>query len=148
MTPHRAETFELDVLAGYAANHEHDPGQGITYITRGNDTRPVAAVVPAAIARHALDYEAMPHTPEAWRLADQINMWRATHTGRALATLPPTELGKAAAYRVALAAVTQATFGGSGEQYEGDFTEIAEALDCAQKIAASCTAWSQARATP
>lgn len=86
-----------------------------------------------------------PYTTDSravWRVASRLAAWADGWRGKRLTELPPLDLGKGLGLAHALAAVTQVeSWGGQGEQYEGDLAFLAEAVEYARQIDGAFRMW-------
>lgn len=128
------------------AERSADLKDAITIISRYG--RDVAAVVPAAVAKDALDDDAEPHPAAIYRIALSIHHWRQGHRDVAVHELPDRELGRALGYAEALHAAVQRESGSDvylarhpTQPAAGDLAWVTEMLDFADRIVADWTAW-------
>lgn len=86
-----------------------------------------------------------PYTTDSravWRVAGALAHWADQRRGKKLTELPPQDLGEGLGMARAFACVTQLeSFGGQGEQYEGDLAFLADAVAYARQVDASFRTW-------
>lgn len=86
-----------------------------------------------------------PHTTDSravWRVAGSLAAWANQRRGKRLTELPPQDLGEGLGLARAFAAVIQSqSFGGQGEQYEGDLAFLADAVTYARQVDDAFRVW-------